>query len=161
MSSRSSSMSDLSCPQWRNSQSLHGLLTISFLQLCGHQGLDTIHIITLSGISFSCTDLCAFCFPPTSLYHVFVCDCVHLSKHLCLRDELCDLLAGVERCHLHVSHTPVGPARGVQDLVMFLQDLTEPSEVQVLLMATRKQLSHIYSRQTDWNISFFQANCCW
>lgn len=58
--------------------------------------------------------------------------------YLRLGDELCDLLAGVEWRHLHVSHTPVGPARSIQDFVMFLQDFTETSEVQVLRTATRE-----------------------
>lgn len=75
-------------------------------------------------------------------YSVHVCVCVYASRHLCLGDELCDLLAGVERGHLHVSHTPVGPARSIQDLVMLLQDFTETSEVQVLWTATRRQRLH-------------------
>lgn len=86
--------------------------------------------------------------------------CVYASRHLCLGDELCDLLAGVERCHLHVSHTPVGPARSVQDLVMFLQDFTETSEVQVLWTETRKQLLHIHTTQTDRKVYLFYLNCC-
>lgn len=109
-----------------------------------------------------CKVVSAFCFPPTSFYYNMRV-CVHLSEYLCLRNELRDLLAGVERCHLHMGHTPVSPTRGVQNLVMFLQDLTETSEVQVLLMTTRKQQSHIYSRQTDWkaslrNIKFNRRN---
>ena len=52
--------------------------------------------------------------------------------YLGLRDELGDLLAGVEGGHLHVGHAPVRPTGRVQDLVMLLQDLTEPGEVQVL-----------------------------
>lgn len=58
-----------------------------------------------------------------------------MSGHLRLRDELRDLLAGVERSHLHVGHAPVGPAGGVQDFVMLLQDFSEPGEVQVLWQA--------------------------
>lgn len=74
--------------------------------------------------------------------------------HLRLIDELCDLLAGVERCHLHVKHTPVGPAGGIQDLVMLLQDLTETGEVQVLSKTTKEKplYSHskrFYSKQTS------------
>ena len=80
--------------------------------------------------------------------------CAHV--HLCLRDELGDLLAGVERCHLHVSHTPVGPTSSVQDLVMFLQDFTETSEVQVLWTDTRKQLLH--TKQTDGKVYLLQTN---
>ena len=52
--------------------------------------------------------------------------------YLGLRDELGDLLAGVEGGHLHVRDPPVGPPRRVQDLVMLLQDLPETCEVQVL-----------------------------
>lgn len=52
--------------------------------------------------------------------------------HLSLRDELRDLLASVEGRHFHVSHTPVGPAGRIQNLVMFLQDLTETGEIQIL-----------------------------
>lgn len=52
--------------------------------------------------------------------------------YLGLRDELCDLLAGVERGHFHVGHTPVGSTLCVQNLVMFLQDLPESGEVQIL-----------------------------
>ena len=77
---------------------------------------------------------------------VCVCMCVRAWVRVCVRacvracawrylrlgDELGDLLAGVERGHLHVGHPPVGPPRGVQDLVMLLQDLAETSEVQVL-----------------------------
>ncbi len=75
-----------------------------------------------------------------------MCVCVYASRHLCLGDELRDLLAGVERCHLPVSHAPVGPARGVQDLVMFLQDFTETSEVQVLWTETNVTYSHQTNR---------------
>lgn len=72
-------------------------------------------------------------------------------RHLRLSNELCDLLAGVERCHLHMSHTPVRPARSIQDLVMFLQDLTETSEVQVLWETTRNQQLQIHTRlERDW-----------
>lgn len=39
-----------------------------------------------------------------------------------------------------MSHTPVGPTRGVQDFVMLLQDFTEPGKVQVLWKPTRGQL---------------------
>lgn len=38
-----------------------------------------------------------------------------------------------------MSHTPVCPAGSIQDLVMFLQDLTETSEVQVLWETRRNQ----------------------
>lgn len=70
-------------------------------------------------------------------------------RHLCLSDELCDLLAGIERCHLHMSHAPVCPARSIQDLVMFLQDLTETGEVQVLWAITNNQRLNIYTRLGD------------
>lgn len=53
-------------------------------------------------------------------------------QYLSLRDELGDLLAGVEGGHLHVGHAPVGPPRRLQDLIMLLQDLTETCEVQIL-----------------------------
>lgn len=76
---------------------------------------------------------------PSSLWQSeYVCVCVHVSGHLCLRDELCDLLAGVERCNFHVSHTPVSSTRSIQDLVMFLQDFTETSEIQILWTMARK-----------------------
>lgn len=52
--------------------------------------------------------------------------------YLSLRDELCDLLTGVEWSHLHVSHTPISSTLCVQNLIMFLQNLTESSEVQIL-----------------------------
>lgn len=52
--------------------------------------------------------------------------------HLCLRDKLVDLLAGVEGSHLHLGHPPLRPPRRLQVLVMLLQDLAESSEVQVL-----------------------------
>lgn len=80
---------------------------------------------------------------------VSVCVRVHVSGHLCLRDELCDLLAGVERCNLHVSHTPVSSARSIQDLVMFLQDFTETSEVQILWTMARKTTVLTYTYQTQ------------
>ena len=76
-----------------------------------------------------------------------------MSRHLRLTDELRDLLAGVERCHLHMRHTPVRSTRGIQDLVMFLQDLTKTSEVQVLEEAAKKQLFYIYDRRTDWKVT--------
>lgn len=53
-------------------------------------------------------------------------------SHLCLRNELCDLLAGVEGRHLDVSDPPIGPSRRLEDLIMLLQDLPETGEVQVL-----------------------------
>lgn len=135
-------MSDLSCPQWRNSQPLHGPLTISSLQLSGHQGLDTQTAKNYS--QWSVFYLCVL-FSTNIIVLLRVCVCVYyvcLRKHLCLRDELRDLLAGIERCHLHVGHTPVSTTRGVQDLVMFLQDLTETSEVQVLLMTRQHKSIH-------------------
>ena len=64
------------------------------------------------------------------IVRVSVCVCV--CEHLRLGDELGDLLAGVEGCHLHVCHAPVCPAGRLQDLIMLLQDLTETGEVQVL-----------------------------
>lgn len=101
------------------------------------------------------------CLFDTALYHsMYMCVCVHASMHLCLGYELCDLLAGIERCHLHVSHTPVGPARGIQDLVMFLQDFTETSEVQVLWTTTGKQLLNTHTRKKDWKVYLIQTNCC-
>lgn len=58
----------------------------------------------------------------------------HTEQHLylCFRDELVDLLAGVEGCHLHFGHAPLCPSCCLQVLVMLLQDLAEASEVQVL-----------------------------
>lgn len=55
-----------------------------------------------------------------------------LLSYLCLRNELRDLLAGVEGRHLDVSNPPVGPARRLEDLIMLLQNLPETGEVQVL-----------------------------
>lgn len=55
-----------------------------------------------------------------------------LSSYLGLRNELGDLLAGVERRHFDVRDPPVGPSRRLEDLIMFLQDLPETGEVQVL-----------------------------
>lgn len=49
--------SDLSCPQRRNSQPLHGPLTIASLQLCGHQGLDTKTTIRFRHVRFFYTCL--------------------------------------------------------------------------------------------------------
>ena len=53
-------------------------------------------------------------------------------QYLSLRDELGNLLAGVEGGHLHVGHAPLGSPRRLQDLIMLLQDLTETCEVQIL-----------------------------
>lgn len=39
-----------------------------------------------------------------------------------------------------MNHAPVGPAGGVQDFVMLLQDFAEPGKVQVLWKATRGRL---------------------
>lgn len=75
---------------------------------------------------------------------------MHASRHLCLRDELRDLLAGVERRHLHVSHTPVGPAWRIQDLVMFLQDLAETGEVQVLRTEGCENISRPDKQTGGW-----------
>ena len=52
--------------------------------------------------------------------------------YLSLRNELGDLLTGVEGGHLHVGHAPVSPTGSLQDLIMLLQDLTEACEVQIL-----------------------------
>lgn len=55
-----------------------------------------------------------------------------LFSYLCLRNELSDLLAGVEGRHLDVSDPPVCPSHRLEDLVMLLQNLPETGEVQVL-----------------------------
>lgn len=72
------------------------------------------------------------------LFHVLI---MFLSNnlHLCLRDDLCDLLAGVERGHFNVSHPPVSSPRCLQNLIMFLQDLPETGEVQVLQGAKERE----------------------
>lgn len=71
-----------------------------------------------------------------------------LSGHLCLRDELRDLLAGVEGRHLHVRDAPVSAAGRVQDLVMLLQDFTETGEVQVLPATTSREIRGV--RRSDF-----------
>ena len=53
-------------------------------------------------------------------------------QYLSLRDELGDLFSGVEWCNLHVGHAPVRPPRRLKDLIMLLQNLAEPGEVQIL-----------------------------
>lgn len=61
-----SSRSDLSCAQWRNSQPLHGLLAISSLQLSGDKCLNTNQNITgCMHVRFS--SLCTFRQAPPSL----------------------------------------------------------------------------------------------
>lgn len=55
-----------------------------------------------------------------------------LFSYLGLRNELSDLLAGVEGRHLDVSDPPVGSSRRLKDLIMLLQNLPETGEVQVL-----------------------------
>lgn len=70
------------------------------------------------------------CKRPSLVTRSRACDCP--GGHLRLRDELRDLLAGVEGSHLHVGDAPVGAAGRVQDLVMLLQDFAETGEVQVL-----------------------------
>lgn len=49
-----------------------------------------------------------------------------------------------------MSHAPVRPAGRIQDLVMFLQDLTETSEVQVLWETRRNQQLQTTPDWRDW-----------
>lgn len=124
-----------SSKRW-NPQSLHGLLTVSTFQFCGHQSLDTKR----SSYTYLQSQVLLYSnlFKMEQCIGNARCKCVTVTLksdydkeqevmpklwsqiYLGLRDELCDLLAGVEWSHLHMGHSPVSSTLCVQNLVMFL-----------------------------------------
>lgn len=119
---------DLCGSQRRDPQPLHGLLSVPTLQLCCDQRLeDDRH---KHDSHWTRDTECARQNRKTGSQCTQV--HVHTSSYFRLRDELRDLLAGVKRSHLNVSHPPVRPPWRFQDLVMLLQYFPKTCKVQVL-----------------------------